>query len=137
MADNDTTAFLDGGPFAVAGASTDRSKYGNKALRVYLQHGRSVYPVNPSADEIEQQRAYPDLMSLPEKPHGVSIVTPPKVTEQIVDEAIQLGIEHLWMQPGAESPDASRRAREAGINVIDNGSCILQTLGFREGDGEE
>ncbi len=132
MPDNDTTAFLDGSPFAVVGASTSRDKYGNKALRVYMQNDRSVYPVNPRAEEIEGLRSYPDLMSLPEKPHGVSIVTPPKITEQIVDDAIQLGIEHLWMQPGAESPDASARARRAGINVIDDGSCVLVALGFED-----
>lgn len=128
----DIDAFLDGAPFAVVGASTDRSKYGNKVLRVYLQQGLKAHPVNPNAEEVEGLKAYPDLSSIPEKPHGVSIITPPTVTEQVVSEAIQLGISHLWLQPGAESETAIRKAEEAGGNVIAGGACILAHFGFDE-----
>lgn len=125
-------AFLAGGPHAVVGASTDRRKYGNKVLRAYLQQGRPVYPVNPRADTVEGLRAYPDLASLPAKVHGVSIVTPPEVTEDVVAAAIDLGIRHLWLQPGAESPAAVRRAEAARLNVIAGGPCVLVALGYRE-----
>ena len=82
--------FLSEGPWAVVGASEDRSKYGNKVLRAYLQAGKSpVYPVNPKATEIEGQTAYPDLASLPEEPRGISIITPPAVTESVVEEAAE------------------------------------------------
>ena len=60
------TAFLDAGPFAVVGASVDRSKYGNKVLRCYQQHGREVYPINARATEVEGLKAYPSLAALPE-----------------------------------------------------------------------
>ncbi len=125
-------AFFDGSPHAVAGASTNREKYGNKVLRVYMQNDRSAYPVNPRADEVEGTKAYPDLAALPEMPHGVSIITPPAITEQIVEQAIKLGIGHLWMQPGAESEAAVSRAEAAGINVISGGPCILVVLGYQE-----
>ncbi|MFK7789564.1 MAG: CoA-binding protein, partial [Phycisphaeraceae bacterium] len=69
-------AFLNGEPFAVIGASTNREKYGNKVLRVYQQNNKPVYPINPRAEEIEGLKAYPDLASLPELPHGISIITP-------------------------------------------------------------
>lgn len=128
-------AFLAGQTFAVVGASTNRAKYGNKVLRVYQQKKMKVYPVNPRADAIEGLRAYPDLASLPQVPHGVSIITPPKITEQVVEQAIDLGIKHLWMQPGAEWPQAVRRAEQAGINVIGGNACILVTLGFHNDDG--
>jgi len=124
--------FLSGSPHAVVGASRDRSKYGNKVLRVYQQHDKSVYPVNPNSDEIEGLTAYADLASLPENVHGISIITPPSVTGEIVEQAGELGIKHLWMQPGAESPAAVARAEELGINVIANGPCILVVLGYRE-----
>ena len=126
-------AFLASGPWAVVGASRDRSKYGNKVLRVYQQHDMKVYPVNPSADEVEGLRTYPDLRSLPEPVRGVSIITPPKVTERVVADAISLGIGHVWMQPGAESDDAIDAGREAGLNVIAGGPCILVALGYSEG----
>lgn len=125
-------AFLDGSPFAVVGASRDRSKYGNKVLRAYLQNDRKVFAVNPGEDEIEGVATYPSLTSIPEPVHGVSIITPPKVSAQIVDDAIKFGIKHLWMQPGAEDADAIERAEAAGINVIANGPCVLVVMGFRE-----
>lgn len=122
--------FLEGSPHAVVGASRDRYKYGNKVLRTYIQQQRPVYPINPNSDEIEGLKAYPDLASLPESVHGLSIITPPHITERIVDEAILMGIKHLWMQPGAESEHAIAMAEAHGVNVIANGACILVVLGF-------
>lgn len=127
-------AFLDGSPFAVVGASRSREKYGNKVLRCYVQNGRTVHPVNPARGEIEGLAAYPDLESVPEAVHGVSIVTPPEVTERVVEGAALAGVRHLWMQPGAESDAAVTRAAELGISVIAGGPCLLVTLGFREQD---
>lgn len=129
----DIDAFLSGGPFAVVGASADRSKYGNKVLRVYLQNKRKVYAVNPRGGEIEGLVVYRDLAELPELPHGVSIITPPSVTEQVVEQAVSLGVKHLWMQPGAESEAAISHARKNGVNVVAKGSCALVVLGYREG----
>jgi predicted CoA-binding protein len=124
--------FLAGEVFAVAGASRDRAKYGNKVLRCYLQNGRKVYAVNPRETEIEGAPCVPDLASLPEPVHGLSIITPPAVTERIVEAAAAAGIRHLWMQPGAESPRAVARAAELGLSVIADGSCLLVVLGFSE-----
>ena len=126
--------FLSEGPYAVAGASTNREKYGNKVLRAYLQTGRTAYPINPRATEIEGVTCYPDLHSLPEPPRGVSIITPPKITEQVVVEAAKAGAKFVWMQPGAQSPEAVRLAKEAGLEVIADGSCLLVVAGYREGD---
>ena len=124
--------FLSGTTFAVVGASNDRWKYGNKVLRCYLQNGRKAIPVNPSATVVEGIAAVPDLASLPEPVHGVSIITQPEITEQIVEEAAQAGIMRLWMQPGAESDRAIERAKELGLSVIAGGPCLLVALGFRE-----
>ena len=124
-------AFLAGEPFAVAGASGDRSKYGNRVLRAYLQAGLRVYPVNPNATEVEGLAAYPSLSALPERVHGVSVVTQPAVTARIMEEAARLGVRHVWMQPGAESEAAVKRGREAGISVIAGDACVLVVLGQR------
>jgi predicted CoA-binding protein len=124
--------FLDGAPHAVVGASQDRSKYGNKVLRAYLQTNRTVYPVNPTTDVIEGLKAYPTLADLPETVHGVSIITPPRVTEKVVEQAGELGIRNIWMQPGAESDSAMELAESLGMNVIGGGPCVLVILGYRE-----
>ena len=124
--------FMNGDLFAVAGASTDRRKYGNKVLRCYQQHGHSVVPVNPHADIVEGLRAAASLDEVSPSPHAVSVITPPSVTEQIVDDAIRLGVQHIWLQPGAESFGAIEACQNAGVNLIHSGPCILVVLGYRE-----
>ena len=124
--------FLEGDPHAVVGASRDRAKYGNKVLRCYMQAERDVFPVNSNATEIEGLLAYPDLASLPTAVHGISVITPPKQTEAIIAQAGELGIQHVWLQPGSESDAAVSLARELGMNTIFGGPCILVTLHFHE-----
>ncbi len=124
--------FLAGKRFAVAGASRDRAKYGNKVLRVYLQNGLEAVPINPNADEVEGVAAIPSLESLSAPVDGISIVTPPQQTEQIVAQAVSMGIKNIWMQPGAESARAVEIAEQAGANVISGGPCLLVALGYRE-----
>lgn len=124
--------FLAGRVFAVAGASTDREKYGNKVLRAYLQQGLVVWPVHPKETEIEGVPCSPDLTSLPEPVHGLSIVTPPAVTEKLVEAAAEQGIKRLWIQPGAESNTAINRAQDLGLSVIAGGPCVLIALKYKE-----
>lgn len=124
--------FLSAGPYAVAGVSKDRAKYGNKVLRSYLQTGREVFGIHPRETEVEGVACYPNLSALPKLPRGLSIVTPGEVTERLVEEAARLGVARLWMQPGAESPKALARARELGLSVIAEGPCLLVALRFRE-----
>lgn len=125
-------SFLSGSSFAVVGASANRSKYGNKVLRNYMQRNMQVYPVNPHAKTIEGLHAYPALDALPQRVHGISIITPPLITESVVEQALKLGIHHLWLQPGAESPRAVAKAVEAGANIIHSGACLLVVLRFTE-----
>ncbi|HEX4845515.1 MAG TPA: CoA-binding protein [Geothrix sp.] len=126
-------SFLASGPFAVVGASTDRSKYGNKVLRCYQQHGHEVHPINPKATEVEGLKAYPSLTALPVRVVAVSVITPPAATEQVVREAAAAGVKHIWMQPGAESDAAVRAAESLGLNVIAGGPCLLVVMGYHEG----
>ncbi len=129
---NAIESFLAAQTYAVAGASLKREKYGNKVFRALLAAGRQAYPLNPAQEEIEGHRAYPSIADLPLVPEALSIITPPLVTRQVVSDAIAAGVQHIWMQPGASDAEASQAARQAGINVIDNGSCILVVLaGYR------
>jgi len=123
--------FLDGSPHAVVGASRNPSKIGYLVLQSYLQNDRMVYPVNPNADKIDGLVTYPDLPSMPEVPYGISIITPPHISETIVEQAGAIGVKNIWLQPGAESELAISRAAELGMNVIAGGPCILVVLGYR------
>jgi predicted CoA-binding protein len=122
------TEFLSAPAFAVVGASEDPAKFGHRVYACYLRHGYRAYPVNPNAATVLGNPAFPDLVSLPEAVESVSIITPPAVTEKVVEDAIAAGVRRLWMQPGASSPAAVTRAREAGLTVIHDGPCLLVTL---------
>jgi uncharacterized protein len=128
---NPIEKFLAAETYAVAGASSRQDKYGNKVFRALLASGRDTYPLNPAQTEIEGHRAYPSIADLPLVPQALSIITPPEVTRRVVADAIAAGVKHIWMQPGAEDEQASESARQAGINVIDDGSCILVLLARR------
>lgn len=130
--ENRIKTFLASNAFGVVGASTNREKYGNKVLRVYLQNHKKVIPVNPHETNIEGIASVADIESLPAEVKSISIVTPPPVTEKIVQQAIKKGIQNIWMQPGAESDLAIQQAEANQINVIAKGPCILVTLGFHE-----
>jgi predicted CoA-binding protein len=124
--------FLAGAPHAVVGASKNRDKYGNKVLRCYLQRAREVHCVHPTEIEIEGVPCVRSIAELPDGVHGLSIITPPPVTERVVREAAEKGIRRLWMQPGAESRVALELAEELGLDVIAGGPCLLVILGYRE-----
>ena len=125
---NNVEVFLNASTFAVAGASQDRSKYGNKVFRAIVASGRTVYPLNPTAIDVEGDPAFASIAELPAVPESLSIVTRPHVTRQVIQQAIAAGVKNIWMQPGAEDSKGSQAARDAGLNVIDDGSCILVLL---------
>lgn len=124
--------FLDSHCFGVVGASVDREKYGNKVLRCYQVKGLRAVPVNPRESIIEGVPCVAAVSDLPDTVTSLSVITPPSITERIVDEAVARGIKNIWMQPGAESRVAVEKCVKAGINVIADGSCILVVLGYRE-----
>jgi predicted CoA-binding protein len=110
------------------GASKNRVKFGNQVLRHYINHGKTARPIHPSEKEIEGLTCYPSLAGAPRSIDAVSIITPPAVTEIVVREALRLGIQNIWMQPGAESELAIQLAIESGANCIAGGACVLIEL---------
>ena len=124
--------FLASPAYGVVGASPRRHKYGNKVLRCYQQNGRRAIPVNPREPVIEGTDCVASTLDLPDDVKSISVITPPAVTERVVQQAISKGIENVWMQPGAESDASVEACRRAGINVIADGSCVLVVLGYRE-----
>ena len=110
--------FLTSPAYGVVGASARRHKYGNKVLRCYQQAGRRAIPVNPRESEIEGVACVASVLELPDDVKSISVITPPAATERVVEQAIRKGIEHVWMQPGAESDRAVAACEAAGINNI-------------------
>jgi predicted CoA-binding protein len=121
-------AFLAASSFGVVGASEDPEKYGHKCYASLIQHGYKAYPINPRAKTVLGKPAFPSITALPEKIESLSVITPPAVTEKVVDEAIAAGVRNIWMQPGAESDVAIKKAEQAGLSVIAGGACLLVVL---------
>ena len=124
--------FLSANAFGVAGASSNRAKYGNKVLRCYLQNNKTAIPINPRASSIEGVETAASVEDLPDGVDSLSIITPPAITYEVVEQAIEKSIRNVWMQPGAESPEAIKLAEENGLNVIADGSCVLVVMGYRD-----
>jgi predicted CoA-binding protein len=109
---------------AIIGASTDRSKYGNAAVRTYLDQGWTVYPINPKADAIEGTRAYASVRDVPDEPARVAVYVPPKVLIGLLDDIAAKRPGEVWLNPGTESGEVLAKARELGLNVIQACSIV-------------
>ncbi|HYF51561.1 MAG TPA: CoA-binding protein [Planctomycetota bacterium] len=129
--DTEIEKFMSAPSFGVVGASEDPEKYGHKCYAALLNYGYKAYPINPKAKTVLGNPAYASIAALPEKVQSLSVITPPAVTEKVVDEAVANGIKHIWMQPGAESPAAIEKAKKAGLTVIAGGPCLLVDLAVR------
>jgi predicted CoA-binding protein len=113
---------------AVIGASNDRNKYGNKAVRAFRQRGDTVYPVNPSEAVIEGLRAYRSIGEVPGRPDLVSVYVPPAVLLDLLPEIAAKGCDELWLNPGAESESVLAEASRLGLNVIQ--ACSILGIGI-------
>ena len=110
---------------AIVGASQDRSKFGNKAVRAFRDEGWDVYPVNPGLTEVEGIPAYPDLTSVPvEYLDRVSLYVPPRVGLDVIKKVAMKHVGELWLNPGTASPELVSRARALGLNVIQGCSIV-------------
>jgi predicted CoA-binding protein len=113
---------------AILGASQNRQKYGNKSVRAHLDQGYDVYPINPSADEVEGLKAYPTLRDLPvESVDRVSVYLPPQVGVQVLEDIKNLNPKEVWFNPGSESDEILDKAQALGLDIIT--ACSIVDLG--------
>jgi predicted CoA-binding protein len=131
--------FLSQKKIAVVGVSDKRETGCNLAYKKFRENGYQVYAVNPRIPAYDGAPCYPDLKSIPDKVDAVFILANPRVTDEIVQQCMDLGIKHIWMhcmmgtKPGlaasmtSVSQSAAEKARANGIAVIP-GSCPNQFL---------
>ncbi|MCW3060549.1 MAG: putative CoA-binding protein [Capsulimonas sp.] len=118
--------------FAVAGASRNPEKYGSLVFHALKNDGKSVYPINPNAADIEGVPCYPSITAAPADAEVAVFITPPAVTEAGIAEALARGITKFWMQPGAESANAIAQCEAAGASFVAGGPCIMVMLKTRK-----
>ena len=121
--------FLALDPIAVVGVSRDPSSPANLIYRKLKETGHRVFAVNPKAREVEGDRCYANLATLPAPVEGVVIVTPPEAAAAVVDDCAAVGVRSVWMHRsfghGSVSREAVDRCRRHGISVIPGGCPMM------------
>jgi predicted CoA-binding protein len=112
---------------AVIGASSDRRKFGNRAVRAYIEQGYQVVPINPHEKEIEGLPAYRSVLDVPGSIDMASFYVPPEIGETIIAEVAAKQIPEVWLNPGAESDALVARARALSLQPIV--ACSIVALG--------
>ena len=113
---------------ALIGASNDRNKYGNKIYKDLRNKGYNVTPINPKEEKIEGDRAYTSIEEMKELPDIANFVVPPPVAMKIAQNITNLGIKHLWFQPGSESKELEDWLKNTdGIEYLINACIMVET----------
>jgi len=113
---------------AIIGASPDRAKFGNKAVRAYVGQGYDVYPVNPKGGTIEGLTAYRSLSEVPlDSFDRISVYLPPAIGLVALDEIAKKSCGELWLNPGSDSPEVVAKAAALGLNVVQ--ACSIVDVG--------
>ena len=115
---------------AILGASSDRTKYGNKAVRAFLAKGYTVYPVNPKGGEIEGIAAYTSLAEIPAevKLDRISVYLPPAIGLKALPEIAARKPDEVWLNPGSESDELVAAAEKLGLNTVQ--ACSIVDIGL-------
>ncbi len=117
---------------AILGASADRTKFGNKAVRAFHQQGCQVFPINPRETVIEGLPVFRSLAELPVRPNLVSVYLPPAALLPLLPQIAAKGCDELWINPGADSPEVLAAATGLGLNVIQ--ACSIVGVGMSPHD---
>jgi uncharacterized protein len=112
---------------AIIGASADRSKFGNKAVRAFQQQGFQVFPVHPKLTEVEGLPTFPSIKEVPVRPNRVSVYLPPPVLLKVLPDIAAKGCDELWLNPGTESEEVLAEAERLGLNVVQ--ACSIVGIG--------
>jgi predicted CoA-binding protein len=112
---------------AVIGASSNRRKFGNRALRAYRQQGHTVLAINPNEAEVEGQKTFASVLEVPGPIDMATFYVPPEIGERVIEEVARKGIAEVWLNPGAESDTLVARAQALNIRPIQ--ACSIMAIG--------
>ena len=116
---------------AVIGASSNRNKFGNKALRAFEHQGYTVIPINPNETEVEGHRTFGSVLDVPGSIDVATVYVPAPVGVRVMDDLAKKQIPEVWLNPGADDPEVVARARELGVPIIQ--ACSIIAIGESPG----
>ena len=117
---------------AVIGASNDRRKFGNRALRAFKRQGYTVIPINPNEREVEGHKTYGSVLDVPGAIDMATVYVQPEPSVKVMEELSRKGVNEVWLNPGADDPRVVARARALGIRPIV--ACSILGVGERPSD---
>jgi len=124
MVEKKVEDFTESKRIAIVGVSRSGQKFGNIAYKELKERGYEVFAVHPEAQEIAGDRCYPNLSALKGRVDGVLISVPPSRGIHVLREAADIGLDRVWVQQQADSPELLAEAEKLGLNVV-SGKCIL------------
>ena len=113
---------------AVIGASANRAKFGNKAVRAFKQAGYTVFPVHPAQTEVEGLPCFKTIANVPERPNLVSVYLAPAPLLEILSEIAAKGCDELWLNPGTDSAEVLEKAKRLGLKTVQ--TCSILAVGI-------
>ena len=112
---------------AVIGASSNRSKFGNKALRAFEHKGYRVLAINPNEKEVEGYRTFASVLDVPDAIDMATVYVPADAGLGVMDDLAKKGVAEVWLNPGADDEAVVARAKALGLNVIQ--ACSIIAIG--------
>ncbi|HMJ90948.1 MAG TPA: CoA-binding protein [Candidatus Acidoferrum sp.] len=112
---------------AVIGASSNRDKWGNKAVRAFAQQGYTVWPVNPNEPEVEGLETFASIRDVPERPQTITVYIPPQRLVKLLPDIAARGCDELYLNPGTESEEVLAECDRLGLNAIQ--ACSIIAIG--------
>ena len=103
---------------AIIGASANRSKFGNKALRAFERQGYRVLAINPNESEVEGHKTYASVLDVSEPIDMATIYVPGDVGVRVMDDLAKKGVPEIWLNPGADDDAVVARAKELGLRTV-------------------
>ena len=112
--------------WGVVGATDNKEKFGYKVYKKLKTKGYTVYPINPKLNTVDGDKCYPDISLLPEKPQVINMVVSPKVGIEIINQALKLGIDSFWLQPGTYDEELMDLIEKNRLNAVQ--ACVIVAL---------
>jgi len=112
---------------AVIGASSNRAKFGNRALRAFERQGYRVFAINPNETEVEGHTTYASVLDVSEPIDMATVYVPGHIGVKVLDDLAKKGVPEIWINPGADDDAVLARAHELGLNVIV--ACSIMGIG--------